>query len=141
MQPRRSGFTLIELLLVVIIIGVLAVIAVPRFTMSRQKTWFAAMKSDLRHLVTAQEIYFTDHGYKYAGSPGSDAMSAPGLEFVASEGVGVTIEEAATSGWSAEATHAGLDLVTQKCAIYWANAAARPPATQPGLIACMGEDR
>ena len=141
MQPRRTGFTLIELLLVVIIIGILAVVAVPRFTMSRQKTFFAAMKSDLRHLATAQEIYYTDHNYRYAGSAGLDAAAAPGLEFAESQGVGVTIEESATTGWSAEATHAGLNFASQKCAIYWANAAARAPATQLGLIACIGENQ
>ena len=60
MQRNRKGFTLIELLIVVVIIGILAAIAIPKFANTKQKAYITAMKSDLRNLVTAEEAYFSD---------------------------------------------------------------------------------
>ncbi|MGI9627817.1 MAG: prepilin-type N-terminal cleavage/methylation domain-containing protein, partial [Longimicrobiales bacterium] len=45
MKDRR-GFTLIELLIVVVIIGILAAIAIPKFSSTREKSFKAAMMSD-----------------------------------------------------------------------------------------------
>ena len=56
----RKGFTLIELLIVVVIIGILAAIAIPKFANTKSKAYITAMKSDLRNLVTAEEAFFSD---------------------------------------------------------------------------------
>ncbi len=63
----RKGFTLIELLIVVVIIGILAAIAIPKFANTKQKAYVTAMKSDLRNLVTAEEAYFADSS-QYTGT-------------------------------------------------------------------------
>ena len=60
---NRKGFTLIELLIVVVIIGILAAIAIPKFANTKVKAYTAAMKSDLRNLVTAEEAYFADSAH------------------------------------------------------------------------------
>src|SRR2546423_10585580 len=59
----RKGFTLIELLIVVVIIGILAAIAIPKFANTKSKAYVTAMKSDLRNLVTAEEAFFSDSTY------------------------------------------------------------------------------
>jgi prepilin-type N-terminal cleavage/methylation domain-containing protein len=58
MTRSRRGFTLIELLVVVVVIGILAVIAIPKFQSTKGKAYFASMRSDLHNLTTAQESFF-----------------------------------------------------------------------------------
>ncbi len=125
----KKGFTLIELLIVVVIIGILAAIAIPKFSATREKAYFAAMKSDLKNLASQQEIYYSDD-YSYSAV-------AANLAFTNSDGVTVTIA-ASSSGWSASAWHAALG-TTEGCAMYYgtATAPAAPIApTQPGEVAC-----
>ncbi len=61
MLRTSKGFTLIELLIVVVIIGILAAIAIPKFASTKQKAYVAAMKSDLMNLAAAEEAYFADY--------------------------------------------------------------------------------
>src|SRR3981189_2606836 len=64
---NRKGFKLIELLIVVVIIGILAAIAIPKFANTKAKAYIASIKSDLRNLVTAEEAYFAD-SVKYSAT-------------------------------------------------------------------------
>ena len=64
---NRKGFTLIELLIVVVIIGILAAIAIPKFAATKEKAYLASMKSDLRNLATAQEAYIADNTVYFSG--------------------------------------------------------------------------
>ena len=109
MLRNKKGFTLIELLIVVVIIGILAAIAIPKFANTKEKAYIASMKSDLRNLVTAQEAYFSDNNSTYASSTG-----AMGTNYKASSGVTVTINSNTATGWTASASHAS---TTKTCAI------------------------
>lgn len=60
MLSNRKGFTLIELLIVVVIIGILAAIAIPKFAATKDKAKLASVRSDVRNLMSAQEAYFSD---------------------------------------------------------------------------------
>ena len=60
-MTNRKGFTLIELLIVVVIIGILAVIAIPKFAATKDKAKLASVKTDLRNFMTSEEAYFSDY--------------------------------------------------------------------------------
>jgi len=126
----KKGFTLIELLIVVVIIGILAAIAIPKFSATREKAYFAAMKSDLKNLASQQEIYYADY-YTYTSN-------TTNLGFVDSEGVTVTIAGISTSGWNATAYHTALG-TSLGCAIYYGGSTAPGTPTAPsapGEVAC-----
>jgi type IV pilus assembly protein PilA len=71
---NAKGFTLIELLIVVVIIGILAAIAIPRFASTKEKAFDAEAKSDLRNAMSAQEAYFADN-QTYAAAMSSLAIT------------------------------------------------------------------
>jgi type II secretory pathway pseudopilin PulG len=121
---------LIELLIVVVIIGILAAIAVPKFAATKEKAYLGTMKSDLRNLATAQESYFYDNATYYDG-----AVPAAGFQFNATRDVNIAIQEATVGGWSATATHQGAPGKT--CAVFYGNAAAVAPATNEGVVTCQ----
>ncbi len=76
---NRRGFTLIELLIVVVIIGILAAIAIPKFSNTKEKAIVASMKADLRNLASAQESYYTDYTlYMSSASTGTYYKSSVG---------------------------------------------------------------
>ncbi len=123
---RRRGFTLIELLMVVVIIGLLAAILVPRFANSREKSFVAAMKSDLRNLASAEEDYFYDY-QTYTTNAAGMAM------FRTTTGVSVTIGQAHQGGWSATASHTN---TARQCFLFVGNVSPVGAATVEGQVAC-----
>ena len=109
MKSQKKGFTLIELLIVVVIIGILAAIAIPKFANTKEKAYIASMKSDLRNLVTAQEAYFSDNNSSYANS-----TTSMGTNYKPSTGVTVTMGTVTATGWTATAGHGS---TTKTCAL------------------------
>ena len=100
-RSTRKGFTLIELLIVVVIIGILAAIAIPKFANTKDKAYLAAVKTDLRNLATAQEGYFADNQTYTSAIP----------TFTPSANVTLTISNAAANGWEATGTNAAMSTV------------------------------
>ncbi len=125
MQNRnRKGFTLIELLIVVVIIGILAAIAIPKFANTKEKAYLASMKSDLRNMATTQESYFADNQVYTSGTASNIAGVTTSLAgFVPSTGVTVTATASGGTGWSTTATHTA---TTRTCAIFIGVAAVAP---------------
>jgi general secretion pathway protein G len=61
-RPSRSGFTLVEIMLVVIIIGVLAAMVVPRFAGRTEQAKTARTTSDIAAVGLALDLYELDVG-------------------------------------------------------------------------------
>jgi prepilin-type N-terminal cleavage/methylation domain-containing protein len=126
MTTARKGFTLIELLIVVVIIGILAAIAIPKFEHTKGKAQVSAIKSDLRNIMSAQESYYYDYR-TYASDPSQ-------LSVGRSRGVILQIFDANDKGWAATATHPQAFPLT--CGVFVAGAPQRAPADIEGLIGC-----
>lgn len=110
-----DGFTIIEMLIIVVIIGILAVITVQKFAGVKTKTYVAAMKSDLRNLVSAEEAFFADSGtYVVYGDTSK-------LRFVPSLGVRTPQIVVGSGYWSATLTHAAVPNLSCGIAVHTRN--------------------
>jgi type II secretion system protein G len=121
---NRRGFTLIELLIVVVIIGILAAIAIPKFANTKAKAYIASMKSDLRNLVTAEEAYFAD-SVKYTTSLGT--------AFAVTTGNTTPTIALTSDGWTATITNS--NYTGHTCAIYIGSSSVTP-ANKEGEPKC-----
>jgi prepilin-type N-terminal cleavage/methylation domain-containing protein len=120
---KRAGFTLIELLTVVVIIALVASIAIPKLTHLKTRAQVAAIKSDLRNLVTIEESYFAQN-QKYATDLGS--------AYTVSAGNPMPTITLTGDGWTATLTNVS---VGQTCAVFMGSTPARP-AIREGAPAC-----
>ena len=120
---RRAGFTLIELLMVIVIIGFLASIAIPKFASTKEKAYIATMKSDLRNLVTAEEAYFSE-SIAYTTNLGTAYSTSTGV-------VGPTIT-LTVGGFTAVVRHSAS---TRICAVFVGQTPIAP-AVKEGAPAC-----
>lgn len=127
MRRLRRGFTLIELLVVVVIIGVLAAIAIPKFQSTKGKANAATLKSDLRNLATAQEAYFYDNQVY--------STSTAAMNVSLSSGVTITWGTVNAGGWSAKITHPLAYPI--ECAMFVGTVPPMPPATVEGQLLCQ----
>lgn len=80
MKKKVNAFTLVELLLVVIIIGVLAAMVVPRLTGRSEEARVGVARADIEtNLATALKIYELDNGIFPSTGEGLEALiQAPG---------------------------------------------------------------
>jgi len=131
---RRAGFTLIELLIVVVIIGILAGIAIPKYHVTKEKAYVATMKADLRKLAIAEETWFSGHNEYFGGTASNDAGTHQvlGDDFYPSSGV-TLVAVTADGGWYATATY--VSGTARTCALYF-GVTPQLPATSEGTPMC-----
>ncbi len=128
MVQKRGGFTLIELLIVIVILGLLAAIAIPKYGATKEKTYITRMTNDLRNLATSEEAYFIDNSTYYGGS-----LPSAILVFTPSTGVTIVVNSADNTGWSATASSVG---TTRQCMVFYGNAAPLGAATVETRVGC-----
>ncbi len=124
---NRKGFTLIELLIVVVIIGILAAIAIPKFAATKDKAKLASVKTDVRNLMTAQEAYFSDYA-----TYGTYAQLQTASNFSLSSGNTAAVA-AAASGFTATVTNSTITSTIDQCEVQVGAGAA---STLDGVISC-----
>ena len=128
MHHDNKGFTLIELLIVVVIIGILAAIGITNFGNSKERAMVAAMKTDLRNLVSAEEAYYSNGQTYYGG-----VVPAAAMPFDPTQNVTITLSTVTSTGWAASATHT---YTAKTCAIFMGTGTPVAPATVEGRVAC-----
>ena len=128
-MSNKRGFTLIELLIVIVILGILAALAIPKVSNMTYRSYFAAMEADLKNLASQQEIYYASE-YSYTAEK-SD------LAFISSRDVSISVN-ADSEGWSATATHVALEPI-EGCSIYHGSIPTPTllaPPSAPDEVAC-----
>jgi type IV pilus assembly protein PilA len=113
-MSNKKGFTLIELLIVVVIIGILAAIAIPKFANTKEKAYVAAMKSDLRNLATYEEQYAADNNGAYFSGTAASPASMQGFTPSQNVTINATAVTSPTAGWNGAASHSQ---TTKTCAM------------------------
>ena len=126
MLRNRKGFTLIELLIVVVIIGILAAIAIPKFAATKDKAKLASLKTDLGNIRTAQEAYFSDYGFYAASTAALTVLVNPGAPTWAISGGG-----SGTSSYTATVTNNTISAGPKSCNVTFGST-----ATNDGSIVC-----
>ncbi|UCC84928.1 MAG: type II secretion system protein [Gemmatimonadota bacterium] len=136
----KPGFTLVELLAAIVIISILAAMTSATVYRSKNAAYLAAMQSDLRNLIRAQEEYYASSSIYFTNDPGNAdgatyTKSADGLDFTPSQNVVIKIR-ANSRGWSARAEHENRSPDKFYCAVFMGDINAFDPAEEEGVIAC-----
>ncbi|MCC7131443.1 MAG: prepilin-type N-terminal cleavage/methylation domain-containing protein [Gemmatimonadales bacterium] len=127
MRTSKAGFTLIELLIVVVIIGILATIAIPKFAATKDKSKLASIRSDIRNVMTAQEAYWADFG-TYATL--AQLQSATNYTFSGGNTAGIA---PTATGYTATITNSTITSALDQCTVQVGAGAA---STIDGQIIC-----
>jgi type IV pilus assembly protein PilA len=130
MIQNRKGFTLIELLIVVVIIGILAAIAIPKFANTKNKAYVTAMKADLHNLTTAEESFFADSTHYADWSQ----LNAGVTRHTPSSGVSNPVIATGAGYWFATVTHSQLS--GQSCGISYGTTNPTVAGTPDGEPIC-----
>jgi general secretion pathway protein G len=76
-RQGAGGFSLIEILVVVVILGVLGAIVLPKFSDASNITRENTLKDDLRYVRTQIIVFKAQHGNTAPGYPGGKTTASP----------------------------------------------------------------
>jgi type IV pilus assembly protein PilA len=80
----EDGFSLIELMTVILIIGVLALLALPTFLGARTRAFDRATQSDVRNAFAAEKAYYTDN-LTYTTNPATMTAIEAAITYLAGD--------------------------------------------------------
>ena len=100
-RKQNKGFTLVEILLVVVIIGALSAMIIPRLTGRSEQAKIVAAKADINsHIATALKLYELDNGFFPTTNQGLDSLlEAPNSDPVPLNWNGPYIERKPLDPW------------------------------------------
>jgi prepilin-type N-terminal cleavage/methylation domain-containing protein len=124
---ERAGFTLIELLIVVVVIGILASTAIPKFAAVKEKAYRSQALADMQGLRTAEESFYADSN-RYG------TLAELSTKFSKTSGVGFPTVNPSLSYWSATLTHPHIPGMVCGIAVGTVNPVA--PGTGEGEAIC-----
>lgn len=81
MVTRRGGFTLVEILIVVLIIGILAMVVIPRVVAASEQARESALETDLTAIRRAVELYRIEHNGKLPHLDEAGNVSLAGISW------------------------------------------------------------
>lgn len=125
MHSNRKGFTLIELLIVVVIIGILAMIAIPKFSAFKDQAKRKSVQSDVRNYMTAQAAYF--------GTYNTYAADAVTMGFQLSEGNEITDSGASDTGFNVTIENSTITADPKSCSVVVGDGIANDGVIQCGV--------
>lgn len=83
--PNRlaRAFSLLEIVVVIVIIGIVAAIAVPRMSSAASRSRVSALRADLAAMNRATELYMVEHGGRHPALDKTGALADSSTEFAA----------------------------------------------------------
>jgi prepilin-type N-terminal cleavage/methylation domain-containing protein len=122
---NAKGFTLIELMIVVVIIGILAAIAIPKFANTKDKAKLASVQTDIRNLMNTMEVAASNNNNEFTTPAATD--------YNLSTGNTVAFSNVTPAGYAIQVDNASIVGAVKSCKV--AVGAAATPATD-GKITC-----